>query len=45
MKRYLTVLQAIVPLALLVVALWVLQKNLRTVSWREVVAYFRTLPL
>ncbi|MCM2314465.1 MAG: bifunctional lysylphosphatidylglycerol flippase/synthetase MprF [Thermoanaerobaculia bacterium] len=45
MKRYLTVLQAIVPLALLVVALWVLQKNLQTVSWREVVTYFRTLPL
>lgn len=45
MKRYLTVLQAIVPLALLLVALWVLQKNLKSVSWREVVAYFRTLPI
>ncbi|MGK2857164.1 MAG: bifunctional lysylphosphatidylglycerol flippase/synthetase MprF [Thermoanaerobaculia bacterium] len=45
MKRYLTVLQAIVPLGLLVVALWVLQKNLKTVSWRDVVTYFRTLPL
>lgn len=43
MKRYLTVLQAIVPLALLVVALWVLQKNLQTVSWREILSYFRTL--
>jgi phosphatidylglycerol lysyltransferase len=45
MKRYLTVLQAIVPLALLVVALWVLHKNLKTVSWREILTYFRTLPL
>ncbi len=45
MKRYLTVLQAIVPLALLVVALWVLHRNLKTVSWREILTYFRTLPL
>jgi len=45
MKRYLTVLQAIVPLGLLVVALWVLHRNLKTVSWREIITYFRTLPL
>ncbi|MFA6958948.1 MAG: bifunctional lysylphosphatidylglycerol flippase/synthetase MprF [Thermoanaerobaculia bacterium] len=45
MKRYLTVLQAIVPLGLLVVALWVLHKNLKTVSWREILTYFRTLPV